>query len=122
MLYLLTFGPLALTLYAWTRFLSARERQRVRTSALVALGLATANALMSSGIVLYYAIHPTPPTVPPWEDPLVLDFALLLLLALVGALLGLLALIRGSAKWLVAVVEVASAALVFLGIMAAGSF
>ena len=117
MLYLLTFGPLALTIYGWVRFLSAREQDR-KTSALFALGVTTLNALISSVIVLYYAIHPTPANVPPWEDRQVLDLALQLLFAPIGMALGVVAAIRGAPKWIVAIVEGASAPLLIIGFFA----
>lgn len=118
MLYLLTFGPLVLTIAAWIRIVIAREFDRVKASGLLALGVTTANALISSGIVLYHAIHPTPANVPPWQDSQVLDLALLFLSAPVGMGLGVFAGIRGSAEWLVAVVAIASLPLLAVGILA----
>lgn len=122
MLYLLTFGPLLITLFGWFQVVLQRERGWPRTSALAALAVTTANALIASWIVLYYAIHPTPPKVPPWEDPQVLDLGMQFLLAPVGIVLGIVAGTRGAPKWLVAVVEVASIPLCVIGFFATVSF
>ena len=121
MLYLLTFGPLALAIYGWLRLLSPDERDRLGTTGLLALAFASANALISSAVVLYFAIHPTPINVPPWKDRQILDLALLILSAPIGMLLGLVAAIRRAPKWLVSIVEGASVPLLVIGMLAAGA-
>ena len=118
MLYLLTFGPLLIIVFGWFRVAVQREHGWPRASAFIALSVATANALISSGVVLYYAIHPVPPHVPPWEDGQILYLSLQLLSAPVAMLIGLGALIRGAPKWLVVVVEIASIPMCVIGFLA----
>jgi hypothetical protein len=55
---------------------------------------------------------------PPWQDPEILHFGLLFLLAPIGMILGIIAGIRGAPKWLTCIVEIASLPLLVVGFMA----
>lgn len=113
---LLACGPLALTLFGWTRLY--RTRSRPNALALVALGIVTASATFAAWTYLYYTLRPTP-WLPPWKDPEILNFALQFLLAPIGMILGAISAGRRNApRWLIAIMEIASLPLLFLGIMA----
>jgi len=113
-LYILTFGPLAITLAAWMRLYWARNQRHAL--ALLALGIASANATLACGTFLYYEFRPSP--LPPWQDPEILNLALLFLLAPIAMILGVVAGLRGAPKWLVGAVEIASLPLFIVGVMA----
>jgi len=114
-LILLTCGPLALTLFGWTRLY--RTRTQPNTLALVALGIVTANAAFAAWTCLYYTLRPTP-YLPPWKDPEILNFGLLFLFAPIGMILGAISAGRRNApRWLIALMEIASLPLLLLGIM-----
>jgi len=66
----------------------------------------------------YYALRPLSHFLPPWLDPEILQFALLVLLAPIGMILGVVAGVRGAPKWLVGIVEIASLPLLVVGMMA----
>jgi hypothetical protein len=66
---------------------------------------------------LYYELRP-PHFLPPWQDPEILQLGLLFLLAPIGMIVGLVALVRGAPKWLIGIVEIASLPLFVVGIMA----
>jgi len=117
-LYMLTCGPLVLTLIAWAKLHWQRQRQPPNALALVALGMASANAALAATTFLYYELRPPSHFVPPWQDPEILQLGLLLLLAPIGMILGVVAGVRGAPKWLVVVVEIASVPLLIVGFMA----
>jgi len=118
-LILFTCGPLALTIFGWVRLY--RTRSGTNALALVALGVVTANATFAAWTCLYYTFLPTP-WLPPWKDPEILNFGLLFLFAPVGMILGAIAGGRRTApRWLVALMEIASLPLLFLGIMASAA-
>jgi hypothetical protein len=91
--YLFTCGPFVLTFAAWIRLLWTR--QWPRPIALIALGIASANAAFAAHTFLYYHLKPSPYR-PPWEDPEILHFGLLFLLAAIGMVVGVVA--RGGPK------------------------
>lgn len=118
-LILLTCGPLALTLFGWTRLY--RTRSRPNALALIALGVVTANAAFAAWTCLDYTLRPTP-WLPPWKDPEILDFGLLFLFAPIGMIVGAISAGRRNApRWLVATIEIASVPLFVLGILASAA-
>lgn len=116
-LYILTCGPLLLTLAAWMKLYWAPRHQR-HALALLALGIVSANAALACGTFLYYELRPSSNFLPPWQDPEILHLGLLFLLAPIGMILGLVAGARGAPKWLIGIVEIASLPLDVVGIMA----
>jgi hypothetical protein len=116
-LYILTCGPLLLTLAAWMRLYWAPRDQR-HALALLALAIASANAALACGTFLYYELRPPSHFLPPWQVPEILQLSFLFLLAPVGMILGVVAGFRGAPKWLIGIVEVASLPLFVVGIMA----
>jgi len=82
-----------------------------------ALGIVTANALIAAGTFLRYEFKPYV-FLPPWQDPEILTFGLLFLLAPIGMIVGGLAATRGTPKWLTCIVELASVPLLLIGFMA----
>lgn len=114
-LYILTCGPLLLTLAAWMRLYWAPRHHR-HALALLVLGIASANAALACGTFLYY--DRAPHFLPPWQNPEILQLSLLFLLAPIGMILGLVAGVRGAPKWLIGIVEIASLPLFVVGIMA----
>jgi hypothetical protein len=117
-LFLLTCGPFVLTLYAWIKV--RQERQRPRAVALMALGIVTANAALAAGTFLRYQFRSSVRP-PPWENPQVLTFGMLFLLAPIGMIVGLVAALRGCPKWLICIVEIASVPLLMVGFLAVGA-
>jgi hypothetical protein len=115
--YILTCGPLLLTLAAWIRLHWAPLRHG-RALALLALSIASANAALGCGTFLYYELRPPSHFLPPWQDREILLFGLLGLLAPIGMIVGLVAGVRGAPKWLIGTVEVASLPLFVVGVMA----
>lgn len=116
--YLLTCGPFLLVLAAWTRLY--RARQWPKPIALIALGIVSANAALAAGTFLYYEFRP-PSHLPPWEDPEILNLALLSLLSPIGMIVGFVAAVRGAPKWLICIVEIASLPLLVVGVMASNA-
>lgn len=117
--YLFACGPLILTLAAWLKLFLERRKGWPRPIALIALAVTCAVAVYSAVLTIYFAIRPTPPRVPPWEDSFVLDMAMLFLLAPIAGILGLvLAGKRAGPGWLIAVIEIASVPLLLLGVIA----
>jgi len=116
-LYILTCGPLLLTLAAWMRVYWTTRDQR-HPLALLALGIASANAALACGTILYYELRPLSHFLPPWQDPEILQLGLLFLLAPIGMILAAAAGVRGAPKWLIGIVELASPPLFVVGIMA----
>jgi hypothetical protein len=110
-------GPLALTTAAWVGLCWVRGQQRPRL-AVIALSIVTSNAAFAAGTYAYYLVHPPSPSLPPWRDPQILNFGLLILLAPIGMVVGGVAAICGTAKWLILVIELASIPLLVLGFFA----
>jgi hypothetical protein len=117
-LYMLTCGPLVLTLAAWLKLYWARRRQRPHALGLLALGIVSANAALAAGTFLYYELKPSSHFIPPWEDREILQLGLLFLLAPIGMILGAVAGAHGAPKWLIGIVEIASVPLLVVGLMA----
>jgi len=117
-LYMLTCGPLVLTLAAWTRLYWARQRQWPNAFALLALGIVSANTVFAAGTFLHYQFRPSLTFLPPWQDPQILTLGLLGLLAPIGMILGVVAGVHGAPKWLICIMEIASVPLFVVGIMA----
>lgn len=115
--YLLTCGPVVLTGAAWARVYLARQRERQRPVALIALAVTSANAVLSVDEFLRLQFRSSSGP-PPWQDPQILTLSMLFLLAPIGMVLGLVALARGGPKWLFFTVEIASAALCVVGLLA----
>ena len=116
-LYILTCGPLLLTLVAWMRLYWTPRDQR-HALALLALGIASANSALACGTFLYYELRRPSHFLPPWQDPEILQLGFLFLLAPMGMILGVVAGVRGAPKWLIGIVELASLPLFVVGIMA----
>jgi|HubBroStandDraft_3_1064219.scaffolds.fasta_scaffold597115_1 hypothetical protein len=116
--YMLTCGPLVLTLAAWLRVYWTRRQQGPHAFGLLALGVASSNAALAAGTFLYYELRPPSHFVPPWQDPETLQLAMLGLLAPVAMILGVVAVVVGAPKWLIGIVEIASVPLLVVGIMA----
>ena len=120
MIPLFSCGPLALTIAAWVGLWWVRDQQRPRL-AVIALGIVTANATFAACTYGYYLMHPPSDSLPPWKDPQILNFGLLFLLAPIGMILGGIAATRGTAKWLIFVIEAASLPLLVLGFFASAA-
>jgi hypothetical protein len=114
--YMLTCGPLAITIAAWARLYQRRQRPH-HALGLVALGMVTANAAFAAATFLFYEFRPLS-HLPPWQHPEILQLGLLFLLAPIGMILGVVAGVRGAPKWLICVVEVTSLPLFAVGLMA----
>jgi hypothetical protein len=121
-LYLLTCGPLIASLWAWVNIYRARQVGSLRRVALIALGLVSINAALAACTSVYYGFRPPPPQTPPWESPEIATLGLLFLLAPIGMIVGFFAVGRGTPKWLVCVVEIASVPLLLVGVMAVMAF
>jgi hypothetical protein len=102
---------------AWVVLYQRRQASTLLPIGFIALGFATANALLAAGTFAYYELRPSGFR-PPWEDPEVLHLALLFLLAPVAMVLGAVAAVRGAPKWLVGLVELASVPLLVVGFFA----
>lgn len=118
LLYILTCGPLIIALAAWVKLFYSPQNQR-HALALLALGIASANAALACSTFLYYEFRPSAHFLPPpWQDPEILQLGLLFLLAPVAMIFGIVAGVRGAPKWVVVVVEIVSLPLFVLGVMA----
>jgi hypothetical protein len=110
-------GPLALAIAAWVGVCWVRDHQRPGL-AIIALSIVTANAMFAAGTYAYYRVYPPSPSLPPWKDPQILNVGLLILLTPIGMIVGGVAATRGTSKWLILVLEVASIPLLVLGFFA----
>lgn len=115
-LWLLTCSPLALVLVAWLGVLWRWRLRHQAKLALIALGIATLNAVLAATTAIRYKFQPSP--LPPWKDPQTLDLASLALLAFAAIIVGLIALVYKAPWWLVAVVELSSVPLLIVGVWA----
>ena len=111
---LFTCGPLVLALAAWVKLFRTRQRGWPRPIAMAALSTVSANALFAACVYLYYSFRPSP-ALPPWEDTETLDLAMLFLLAPIGIVISLTAAARGSQRWLIGILGVASMLLLLVG-------
>lgn len=102
---------------AWVVLYRRQHAKTLLPIGFVALGFATANALLAAGTFAYYELRPSG-FGPPWEDPEILHLALLFLLAPVAMVLGFVAAVRGAPKWLMGLVELASVPLLVVGFFA----
>jgi hypothetical protein len=118
---LLTCGPLVLTLAAWVKLYWTRQGQWPRPVALIALSVVSLNAALAAGLFVYYHFEPSSPSLPPWQDPEILNFGLLFLLAPIGMVIGFIAAARGAPKWLICVLEIASVPLFVVGLLASAA-
>jgi len=118
---MMTCGPLVLTLAAWLRVYWTRRQERPHAFGLLALGVASSNAALAAGTFLYYQLRPPSHFVPPWQDPEILQLAMLGLLAPIAMILGVVAVVVGAPKWLIGIVEIASVPLLVVGIMASSA-
>lgn len=110
-------APLAIMLVGWAILYQRREVRTIRVIGLVALGLATANALFAAATFTYYELQPRG-FLPPWQDPEILNLGLLFFLAPAAMVLGVIGAVRGVPKWLMGLVEVASVPLLLVGVSA----
>ena len=85
---LLSCGPFVLMLAAWIGLYCTRQRQRPLPITLVALGIVSANAFLAAGTFFYYEFRLSV-FLPPWQDPEILTFGWLFLLAQSAWLLAL---------------------------------
>ena len=120
MISLFSCGPLAVMIATWVGLSRVRDHQRPRL-ATIALSIVTANSMFAAFTYAYYRVHPPSPSLPPWKDPQILNFGLLFLLAPIGMIVGGIAATRGTAKWLILVLEVASIPLLVLGFFASAA-
>jgi hypothetical protein len=88
MLGFLACGPLVLILGAWVKLILARRSLWPGVVALIALCIVSANSAFSAGSFLYYHFRPPLPSLPPWQDPEVLNLVLLFVLAPIGMIAG----------------------------------
>ena len=119
--YLLTCGPIIVTVPAWVKLYRARLQQWPRALTLTTLGIVTANSGLAAGTYLYFESRPRFGFLPPWQDPEILQLGMLFLFAPVGMILGAVAGARGAPKWLVWIVEIASLPLLVVGFFAAAA-
>ena len=117
MISLFSCGPLVIALATWIGLRWVRVQQKPEL-AVIALSIVTANAVLAAWIHLYYRLHIPSASLAPWQDPQILDFGLLLLSAPIGMIVGGVAASRGTAKWLIWVLEGASIPLLVLGFFA----
>jgi hypothetical protein len=110
--WLLMFTPLAVLLVAWVIVYRRRQVKTLRLVGVVALGLATANALFGASTFAYYAIRARPEAS---------ALGLLFLSTPFPMVLGVVAAVRGTPKWLMGLVELASVPLLVVGLLVAAS-
>ena len=119
MLGILTCGPLVLILGAWVKLILARQRKWPGVIGLIALCIVSANAVFSAFSFLYYHFRPPLPSLPPWQDPDILNRGSLFVFAPIGMVAGFLAVNRDAPKWLSLIVEIASIPMLVAGFLAA---
>ena len=116
--YLFTCGPFVLMLCTFIKL--ALTRQWPRPIGIAALTIASANAIFAAYNSLYYHFRPSPYS-PPWKDPQILNYGLLFLSAPIAMIVSSFAAARGTPKWQVYVVRIASIPLFLIGLFASGS-
>ena len=119
-LYSFTCGPALLMCMAWAAILVRIKRQSPTLLGAVALAVATANAALAAGIVLYYEARPAS-NLPPWKDPEIMDLGLLFLSAPIAMALAMWAGSRGAPKWLAWTIGLGSVPLMLIGFFAVGA-
>jgi hypothetical protein len=118
--WLLTCVPLVLAIAAWVELYRRRKKSTLSPVVFVALGLASANALLAASEFTYYEFRPAH-FVAPWNDPQILALASLFLLAPAAMIAGAVAAARGAPKWLICIVEIASIPLLIIGFFASAA-
>lgn len=113
-----TSGSLLVLLATWCKLVWTR--QRPRPIALAALVIATANAAFGVWNFLYYHFKPSP-DLPPWKDPEILNYGLFFLLAPIPMIVSSFAAARGTPKWLIYSIWIASVPLLLIGFLAAAA-
>lgn len=114
--WLLTCGPLALTILAWVTLYRRRRQGWPKRVPMAALCITSANAAYAAFIYLYYSLKPGP-DLPPWKDPETLDLAMLFLTAPIGIVVTITAAFLGAPEWLTAVLLLALLTLSLVGVM-----
>jgi hypothetical protein len=117
MLYSFTCGPALLMCIACAVTLVRIKRQSPTLLGAVALAVATGNAALAAGTVLYYEARPAP-DLPPWKDPEILNLGLLFLSAPIAMALAVWAGLRGAPKWLAWTIGLGSVPLMVVGFFA----
>ncbi len=84
------------------------------------LSLFVASASLAAWTFFYYDFRP-PSYQPPWRDPEISNFALLLFPVLVEMVLAFGAILRGAPKSMMAMVEIGSFPLLYLSVIAVGA-
>jgi hypothetical protein len=114
---LFIYAPLIITLLVWLRII--QSRQWPNTIGVVSLAIATANSIFAVWNFLSY--HSKTYSAPPWKDPEILNFGLLFLAAPVAMIASCFAAARGTPKWVIVSIWIASVPLLLIGFLAAAS-
>ncbi len=119
MTFILIYAPPAVVILAWAVVARRHRRSHYTRLSLGALASVTAMALYAAWGFTGHRQHPVPKTLPPWQDPLVLDLALLGFTAPATVILGAVLAVRGEPKWLCSAIVLASLPLALVGGMSA---
>ena len=119
-LYLFTCGPVVLMFAAWITVWVRRKRERTTFLGAIALAIATANAVLAAGTVLYHDVMPAP-SLPPWKNPEILNLGLLFLSAPIGFVVAMWAVSRGAPRWLTWMIGLGSVQLTIVGLFASAA-
>jgi hypothetical protein len=113
--------PLLLTAAAWIIFLFTNREHEGRPTALIALAIASLNAVLAFTIFFRFHFHPLSAALPPWQDPEILDSALLGLTGPIAIIVAAVAGVRRAPLSLVLALELASFALTTIGCFASAA-
>jgi hypothetical protein len=105
---------------AWAAILVRIRQQSPTLLGAVALAVATVNAALAAGTVLYYEARPVP-NLPPWKDPEILNLGLLFLSTPIAIALAMWAASRGAPKWLAWTIGLGSVPLMIVGFFASAA-
>jgi hypothetical protein len=105
---------------AWAAILVRIKRQSPTLHGVIALAIATVNAALAAGTVLYYEARPSP-NLPPWKDPEILNLGLLFLSAPIAIAVAMWAVSRGAPTWLVWTIGLGSSPLMVIGFFASAA-